>query len=166
MSYLASGITGAAPIWHDIMENILRDQETIWPEKPVDVKVGSVCLTGMPAKNGLGTLMVSNGDDETSVAFVNTDTDPAASCASKGQELYWESSKPSYSGTFRKEYWIRASTGLPPKEGEEADDLQLEAHSFYYDPLTKLYCSDCVRAMDEQGKVLHELQIIDVKSIL
>lgn len=162
MSYLASGITGAAPIWHDIMEFILQDQETIWPEKPADVKIANVCLTGMPASAGLGALMVSSGDNEESVATFNTDTDPAASCEAKSQELYWEDSKPSYSGTFRKEYWIRSSTGLPPQEGEEADDLQLEEHSFYYDPLTKLYCGDCVRPVDEQGKVIYEQEIVKI----
>ena len=162
MSYLASGITGAAPIWHDIMEYILQDQETIWPEKPADVKIANVCLTGMPASAGLGALLVSSGDNEESVATFNTDTDPAASCEAKGQELYWEDSKPSYSGTFRKEYWIRANTGLPPQEGEEADDLQLEEHSFYYDPLTKLYCGDCVRPVDEQGKVIYEQAIVNI----
>lgn len=162
MSYLASGITGAAPIWHDIMEFILQDQETIWPEKPADVKIANVCLTGMPASAGLGALMVSSGDDEASVTIFNTDTDPVASCEAKGQELYWEDSKPSYSGTFRKEYWIRASTGLPPKEGEAADDLQLEEHSFYYDPLTKLYCGDCVRPVDEEGKVIYEQEIVQI----
>lgn len=162
MSYLASGITGAAPIWHDIMEFILQDQETVWPEKPADVKIANVCLTGMPASAGLGAMMVTSGDNEESVATFNTDTDPAKSCEAKGQELYWEDSKPSYSGTFRKEYWIRASTGLPPKEGEEADDLQLEEHSFYYDPLTKLYCGDCVRPVDEEGKVIYEQEIVQI----
>lgn len=165
MSYLASGITGAAPIWHDIMAYILQDQETIWLDKPSDVKIGNVCLTGMPSEAGLGTLLVSSGDDETSITSTNTDTDPIASCESKGQELYWESSKPSYSGTFRKEYWIRAETGLPPKEGEEATDLSLQEHSFYYDPLTKLYCADCARPTDEEGKIIYEQQIIDVKNI-
>lgn len=161
MSYLASGITGAAPIWHDIMAYILQNQETVWPEKPADVKVGNVCLTGMPSKYGLGEMAVTNKKDGVTTGVVNTDTDPVASCVSKGQELYWEDSKPSYSGTYRKEYWIRASTGLPPKEGEQADDLQLEAHSFYYDPLTKFYCGDCARPVDDKGKTLYEQNMIN-----
>lgn len=154
MSYLASGITGAAPIWNDIMSYVLRDQETVWPERPSDVKIGAVCLTGMPSQAGLGKLVIGAGDQSTD--FFNTETDPAASCANSTQELYWEESLPSYSGTFRKETWVRASTGLPPKEGEEADDLQLEEHSFYYDPVTKLYCSDCNRPLDEEGKIIYE----------
>jgi len=166
MSYLASGITGAAPIWHDIMQYILQDEETIWPEKPSDVKVGNVCSTGMPAKNGLGEIIIASGDNENRISTVNAETDPIASCNYRGQELYWESSKPTYSGTFSKEYWIRAATGLPPTEGEEATDLQLETHVFYYDPLTKLYCGDCTRPVDEQGKTIYEQNIIDVKNIL
>lgn len=166
MSYLASGITGAAPIWHDIMAYILRDSDPVWPDKPDDVKIGSVCMTGMPAEAGLGTIMVAEGDNETSVSTVNGETDVAASCASTSQEIYWEASKPSYSGTLRKEYWIRAETGLPPAEGEEATDLNLEEHSFYYDPLTKLYCADCNRPVDEEGKTVYEQQIVDVKNIL
>jgi membrane carboxypeptidase/penicillin-binding protein len=165
MSYLASGVTGAAPIWHDIMAYILKDQNPLWPDKPADVKIANVCLTGMPAEAGLGTLLISSGEDENSVATTNPDTDPIASCEAKGQELYWEDSKPSYSGTFRKEYWIRAETGLPPLEGEEASDLKLEEHSFYYDPLTKLYCADCSRPLDEKGEVIYEQNIIDVKDI-
>ncbi len=159
MSYLASGITGAAPIWNDIMSYVLQDQETVWPERPSDVKIASVCLTGMPAQAGLGKLVIGDGDNTTD--FFNTETDPAASCADTRQELYWEASLPSYSGTFRKEYWIRASTGLPPQEGEEADDLQLEEHSFYYDPLTKLYCADCNRPQDEEGKVIYEPNLVN-----
>jgi len=44
--------------------------------------------------------------------------------------------------------------------------LQLEKHVFYYDPLTKLYCGDCARPVDEQGKTIYEQNIIDVKNIL
>ncbi len=166
MSYLASGITGAAPIWHDIMTWILQDQEVSWIEKPNDVKIANLCLTGMPAKAGLGTLLINDPNhQDKNLSLTNTDTDPIASCESKGQELYWENSKPSYAGTFRKAYWIRSSTGLPPKEGEEATDLQLEEHSFFYDPLTKLYCADCNRPTDETGKIIYEAQIVDVKNI-
>lgn len=159
MSYLASGITGAAPIWNDIMSYVLKDKETIWPDKPSDVKIGSVCMTGMPAKEGLGKLVIDDEGNKTD--FFNEETDPAASCSSTGQELYWEESLPSYSGTFRKEYWIRAETGLPPKEGEEASDLQLQEHSFYYDPLTKLYCADCTRPVDEEGKTVFEPNVVN-----
>jgi membrane peptidoglycan carboxypeptidase len=165
MSYLVSGVTGAAPIWNDIMNYILKDYEPAWQDKPSDVKIGTVCATGMPAAAGLGQLKIV---DETGQEnqFVNTETDPAATCANQRSELYWEESLPSYSGTFRKQAWIRTSTGLPPAEGEQVDDLTLEEHTFYYDPLTKLYCSDCNRPTDDQGKVIYEPNLIDVKNLL
>lgn len=167
MSYLTSGITGAAPIWQDIMSYVLKDKETVWSDKPSDVKIASVCMTGLPAQAGLGQLKVIDGTNQnTNTTIVNEETDPIATCANQASELYWEESLPSYSGTFRKEGWIRASTGLPPKEGEEVDDLNLETHTFYYDPLTKLYCGDCSRPTDESGQIIYEAAIIDVKNLL
>lgn len=163
MSYLASGITGAAPIWHDLMSYILRDQTPTWPDKPADVLRGTVCMTGTPADYGLGKInpRFSTINDEQSETAVEV-TDPAASCASTNQELYWEEAEPTYSGTFHKEYWIRAETGLPPAYGEEATDLVLEEHTFYYDPLTKLYCADCNRPTDEKGKVKYEKNFVEI----
>ncbi|MCA9373500.1 transglycosylase domain-containing protein, partial [Candidatus Woesebacteria bacterium] len=48
MSYVASGVTGAAPIFNDIMRFVLKDQEPLWQEKPDDVLSGGVCASGMP----------------------------------------------------------------------------------------------------------------------
>jgi 1A family penicillin-binding protein len=171
MSYLASGITGAAPIWNDIMSFLLKDREVIWPERPSDVKMASVCLTGTPVDRGLGNnrndlenintkdLTVKLTDQDQSYL---ADTDPAQTCQSVAQELYWEESLPSYSGSFQKEFWIRSATGLPPAIGEEADDLVLELHQFYYDPVTPLYCADCNRPVDEEsGKVIYERHYVD-----
>ena len=160
MSYLASGVTGAAPIWNDIMSYVLRNEDPIWPEKPYDVDRASVCMTGMPADKGLGVLIIDgdNGQEE----LTNPEADAAQSCQLQSQELYWEEAKPSYSGAFQKEYWIRAETGLPPKYGEEATDLVLENHQFYFDPLTKLYCADCNRPVDEEGKVVYEKQYVEM----
>lgn len=47
MSAVASGVTGASPIWNDIMTQVLADQKDIWPRKPENVLGYSVCtLTG------------------------------------------------------------------------------------------------------------------------
>lgn len=45
MSSLTSGITGAAPIWHDIMEYLLEGTTPEPPKKPVDVVGKVVCST-------------------------------------------------------------------------------------------------------------------------
>lgn len=163
MSYLASGITGAAPIWHDIMSYVLRNETPLWTDKPADVQRAAVCMTGMPADYGLGEMSnrfrSANYDDTVNTADVSQG-DPIASCQNQTQDLYWETGNPSHSGTFRKEYWIRSSTGVPPAFGEEATDLVLEEHSFYYDPVTTLYCADCNRPVDENGKTVYEKQYV------
>ena len=178
MSYLASGITGAAPIWHDIMSYILENEEVEWPDRPSDVKMANVCLTGMPVDAGLGNMgntalasadqlaiIDENGDKTAKLTSQSQkylqDTDPGQTCQAQSQELYWEESLPSYSGTFRKEFWIRAETGLPPEFGEEASDLALEEHGFYYDPVTELYCADCNRPVDDEGKIQYEKHYVE-----
>lgn len=132
MSYIASGVTGAAPIFNDIMSYVLRDQEPIWQEKPADVLEGTVCPSGLPK--------------------ALTDIE----CTETNEEYYWTEGKPSRSSIVHKEVWIKPETGLPPAFGEQAEGLVLETHTLYQDPVTPLYCGDCNRAVDEQGKVVYE----------
>ncbi len=55
--YLASGVTGAAPIWNRVMTYVLKNQPDIWPLRPQDVVYIKVCTdTGVPvSKNPDGT---------------------------------------------------------------------------------------------------------------
>ncbi len=47
MSAVASGVTGASPIWNDIMTEVLAEQKDMWPRKPAGVQGYSVCsMTG------------------------------------------------------------------------------------------------------------------------
>ncbi|MEN8253759.1 MAG: penicillin-binding transpeptidase domain-containing protein, partial [Patescibacteria group bacterium] len=130
--YLVSGITGAAPIFNDIMSYVLEGREAIWQEKPSDVNSAPVCANGMPPDSA------------------------NKNCQTRSTELYWQHSQASNSKIITKEVWIKASTGLPPKPGESEDDLQLQQKIIYTDPLTKEYCSDCARATNEEGKVVYE----------
>jgi penicillin-binding protein 1C len=50
---LASGLTGAAPIWNHIMRTILKDQPDLWPVKPETVVGVQIC-------NDSGALMVKD----------------------------------------------------------------------------------------------------------
>ena len=54
MSGLVSGVTGAAPIWHDIMENLLQDRPASAPVQPASVEGRQVCATygGIPQGEG------------------------------------------------------------------------------------------------------------------
>lgn len=48
--YLTSGVTGAAPIWNQVMSFVLKNQPDLWPVKPENVVGIKVCNdTGLPA---------------------------------------------------------------------------------------------------------------------
>ncbi|OGK44042.1 hypothetical protein A2957_01760 [Candidatus Roizmanbacteria bacterium RIFCSPLOWO2_01_FULL_38_11] len=44
MSHLASGITGAAPIWNRVMAKLLENQPDLWPRKPDNIVGHQVCV--------------------------------------------------------------------------------------------------------------------------
>lgn len=128
---IVSGVTGAAPIFNDLMSYILQGKESKWQEKPSQVLEGAVCPSGMPPREG-------------------------ESCSTTTTDLYWESSNPTDSEIVKKEFWIDPTTGLPPPYGEEVEGLVLEEHTFYSDPLTDMYCLDCTRPITEDGKPIYE----------
>ncbi|MDA1079473.1 MAG: transglycosylase domain-containing protein, partial [bacterium] len=132
---VVSGVTGAAPIFNDIMRFVLADREPVWQEKPPDVLSAQVCAHGMPP---------TAGDN----------------CQAKDQELYWDQSIPSRSLAVRKNTWINPTTGLPPNPGEQIEGLVLEERSIFQDPVTDYYCSDCSRPVNEEGKVLYEQRTV------
>lgn len=132
---LVSGITGAAPIFNDIMSFVLRNQESQWLDKPIDVLSGVLCSTGMPPQAG-------------------------QECQSIGTELYWRDGLPSLARQERKNTWIRPETGLPPRPGESVDGLVLEERTFYQDPVTPEYCVDCNRPVTPEGDVVYEQYVV------
>lgn len=132
---LVSGITGAAPIFNDIMRFVLQGKEAIWQEKPPDVLSAQVCETGFPK--------IANEE-----------------CTPKDTELYWEYGMPSNSKWIKQNVWIDPTTGLPPPFGATVEGLVLEERTILQDPVTEQYCLDCTRSVDDQGKVQYEQYII------
>lgn len=137
MSYVASGVTGAAPIFNDIMSYVLKNKEPLWQEKPESVIKGPICSSGFPPQL-----------DENN-------------CGVIGEDYYWKEGQPSLSTKIEKEVWIRPETGLPPEFGEQAEGLVLERHTIYQDPVTELYCADCNRPVDEEGKISYEKHYVE-----
>jgi penicillin-binding protein 1C len=133
--FLVSGVTGAAPMWNDIMSFVLKDKAAVLPEKPDDVTAGNVCVTGMPP----------SGEN---------------ACTSRATDLYWKKSRPSAAQYISKEIWVRPETGLPPNPGESMDGLVLQMKSVLADPFTAEYCEDCARPVDDQGRTIYEQQTV------
>lgn len=131
MNQLASGITGAAPIFNDIMSLVLAGKEAVWQERPQDVLSAQICETGFPQQKD-------------------------QPCSHRGEELYWQYGQPSRTKMVKQNVWIDPATGLPPKPGEQIDGLVLEERTLIEDPITESYCQDCNRAINEEGRVQYE----------
>jgi membrane carboxypeptidase/penicillin-binding protein PbpC len=117
--YIVSGVTGAAPIFNDIMRLLLQDRQPVWQEKPSDVASAAVCINGMPPST----------------------TNP---CSPRGNpELFWTASRPSATTMTRQQIWIDPNTGQPPPPGETVDGLVVQERVFYQDPVSQGFCSDC-----------------------
>lgn len=93
-------------------------------------------------------------------AHENLTTEEQKSCQTLHEALYWQAGEPSASQLIKKEVWIKPETGLPPEYGEEAEGLLLENHTLYQDPVTDLYCADCVRPVDEEGQIQYEKHLV------
>lgn len=126
--YLVSGITGAAPIWHELMEKALENQEPEWPEKPDGIIGMNVCtLTGLLPN-------------------------PENPCTTR-HEFFIKGLAPKGVDQSRRGIWIKKDTNLPPEEGD-FENLELREHLVVSDPFVKDFCLDCPwpQEIDENGQ--------------
>lgn len=142
---VVSGVTGAAPIWNDIMSFALRDKKAEWPEKPKDIIDRQICvLTGLLPN-------------------------PEAPCQTR-TEFFWKGTEPTETEQLSKEVWINPQTGLPPQPQESVngpvEGLILERKSVVSDPFTLDYCLDCTRAVDAEGKQIQERYTVNMAKFL
>jgi membrane peptidoglycan carboxypeptidase len=117
--YVVSGITGAAPIWHDIMSFILKNRDDVLPIKPENVVGLHVCsYTGDP------------------------NLDPST-CNGRFEYYIKGTEKDQLHGRVeKKNTWIDKETKRPPIAGK-VDNLELQEHVMGADAFTFDYCLDC-----------------------
>lgn len=118
MSYVASGVTGASPIWQKIMKYALRNIKTPGLVKPESIVGASVCSDSgvMPA-----------ADNPCPTRF----------------EYFLEGTIPTVSGVSKKDLFINRTTHHPPNNDAEAGDVETQNHTVASDPFVKDYCVDC-----------------------
>ena len=118
--YLVSGVTGAAPIWNDIISRVLKDQPDQWPKKPETIVGRSVCTWAKTDPNN-----------------------PESDCAGRNEFFVEGTQKSSKNGRIeKKQIWIDKDTGRPPEPGK-TDNLELQEHIVGSDGLVTDYCIDC-----------------------
>lgn len=126
---LVSGVTGAAPMWNEVMTWILNNREgSEWPEQPSTIVPVAFCRR--------------------SGALPNPATPGDRGCEMT-TELFWKGTEPQATENVVSETWIVEQTGLPPLPGDPTDKLKLETHVLLTDPFTRNYCLDCTRATIE-----------------
>jgi len=138
MSYVASGVTGASPIWRQIMRYILKDEKDHAPTQPANIKSYQVCAdTGLLANQ-------ENQCPTRSEIFIKGVLPPFQSSVST-----------------RKQIWVRRHDKQPLQPNDDTVDLDLEEHSVLSDPLVKDFCLDCAYPVDEEGKITWPRTIIN-----
>ena len=148
---LTSGVTGAAPIWHDLISHLLENKTATWPEKPANVIAKQVCT--------------------------NSGLFPSAEnpCSTRS-ELFIEDTNPLSGAHSIRGIWINKDTSLPaftgdiPPDEVNTDNLQLQEHTVLSDPFTKDFCLSCPWPQEvnedgtpkENGKIGYPQQTIDL----
>lgn len=119
MSAVASGLTGASPIWNKITGFVLEkdniDQE--WPAKPEDVIGISVCNTSgkLPGDSGCPTRF----------------------------EYFIKGKLPEKAGSEKETILINKDANSPVQPNEVAENVEYQEHPVVYDPLGTVFCLDC-----------------------
>jgi penicillin-binding protein 1C len=138
MSYVASGVTGASPVWNIIMKKVLQNLKNKPLTQPEMVTNFQVCnLTGLLAQQ-------ENQCESHSEYFIKGHLP-------LGQNLF----------QTRKQIWVRRSDKYPILPGDETIDRDLEEHTVVSDPFTQNFCLDCAYPVDDKGHIQWPQTVID-----
>jgi len=118
MSYVASGITGASPIWNEIMGYVLEDKEEEWPLKPEGVVGAQVCALSGKAPN------------------------PESPCETRF-EYFLAGTVPSEIENLKTFIEVDKTTDQIATDKTLPENKELREHLVIYDPLNVPYCLDC-----------------------
>ncbi|KKT73426.1 MAG: Penicillin-binding protein, 1A family, partial [Candidatus Collierbacteria bacterium GW2011_GWB1_44_6] len=138
MSYVASGVTGASPIWNSIMKKVILNIKDKPLSKPEMITNFQVCnLTGLLAQQ-------------------------ENQCESHS-EYFIEGILPLSQNNFpvKKQVWVRRSDKYPILPGDETVDRDLEEHTVVSDPFSQDFCLDCAYPVDEKGHIQWPQTIVD-----
>jgi penicillin-binding protein 1C len=147
--YLVSGVTGAAPIWNDIMNYLLKDQADDPQPLPPGIEKISVCRqTGSFPAEGIPCDAVTN--------------------------LFWKEYTPKDKNIAKKNIWVDKATGLPAfiNNGDknappiDPNNLELKEHTVISDQFVTDFCLDCPWPLSDKGKPQYPRLVVDMTTAL
>ena len=142
MSYVASGVTGASPIWNTIMKKVLKEVK----DKPLAKPDG---ITNFQVCNTTGLLAQEENQCESHSEYFIKDVLPL------GQSGF----------PTKKQIWVSRSDKTPIKEGDLTTiDRDLEEHTVLSDPFIKDFCLDCNYPVNDKGSIQWPQTNVDMSS--
>ncbi len=122
MSNVASGITGASPIWNKVISKALEKSSPHWPIQPPDVIGTLVCsVSGLKAEDGM------------------------PDCSPR-YEYFLKGTIPPDQGDLHRDIAIFRPTQAPATAKqitEQPGDVENQNHSVIFDPTGAMLCLDC-----------------------
>jgi len=118
MSRVASGVTGASPIWNTIMTKILEEQEERWPLKPEGIVGAHVCAT-----SGLKPT-------------------PENPCQTRF-EYFIQGSVPFEAENLKRGIGVDKTTGQLATNKTPPENIEIQEHLVVWDKLGTPFCLDC-----------------------
>jgi membrane peptidoglycan carboxypeptidase len=121
---VASGITGASPIWNRIIKEALKDKKPSWPIKPESIIGMTVCaVTGL------------------------LPPDPANPSSCYGGQFRFEyfkkSNSPKDSESLRRDIPIDKTNGSPATSKTSPENVEYQNHAVAFDIFGTMICLDC-----------------------
>lgn len=129
MSGLVSGVTGAAPIWHKVMQHLLEDKPAQMPQKPDTVIGKTICSTS-------GLLPPADGSPD--------------ACPTRF-EYFIKGAEPTRVDPGRQKVLIDKATNDLAKPGQ-TDNVEERSELVITDPLGDIYCLSCSHPQPEEPK--------------
>lgn len=118
MGTIVSGITGAAPIWHNIMVKLLGDKPAPILKPPSDVIQKHVCQ---------GSGLLSRVESPCTTYL----------------EYFIKGAEPTKFDLGRQKIWVNKDTKMPPAPGVEDSNLELKEETIVEDATGEKYCATC-----------------------
>lgn len=123
MSRVASGVTGASPIWNKIMTAALKDSKQRWPTQPADAVGTTVC----------------------SLSGLRVPENPDPSCSPR-YEYFLAGTQPGYDTGNRRDIPIYKPSSAPASSAQisaEPGNIEMQSHLVLFDALGTQLCIDC-----------------------
>jgi len=118
MSWIASGVTGASPIWNKIISFALKDKKEEWPLKPEGIVGTSICALSGKLPN------------------------PESPCQTRF-EYFLEGTVPNQTENLRQLVEIDKTTGQLATNSTPPENREPQEKQIITDPLGTKYCLDC-----------------------